>query len=90
MRHCVAEVRVLKEFEKEETMRVHYKFDVLRPLPVLQVLQVVDERLVLKVPILRQIVDVCGVGEAVEELELEEEALAAVVRVLVGVLRRWA
>lgn len=71
-------------------MRVHYKFDVLRPLPVLQVLQVVDERLVLKVPILRQIVDVGGVGEAVEELELEEEALAAVVRVLVGVLRRWA
>jgi len=43
-----AEVLVLKQVEKVEAHWVHEVFGIIRLLPVLQILQVVDERLVLK------------------------------------------
>lgn len=43
---------VLQQIEKVEAHWVHEVFGIVRFLPVLQILQVVDERLVLKEPTL--------------------------------------
>jgi len=43
-----AEVLVLKQVEKVEAHWVHEVFGIIRLLPVLQILQVVDKRLVLE------------------------------------------
>ena len=82
----------LQEVEEGEAVRVGDVLGVLGPLPVLQVLQVVDEGGVLEVAALREpcavsgaqvdggrTVEILGVREALDELELHEEA---------GLLRR--
>lgn len=43
----------MEKLKKEKAVRIHYVFDVLRTLPILEVLEIPDERLILKVPILR-------------------------------------
>lgn len=68
-------------------MRIHYKLNILGPLPILKVFQVSDKSLVFKIPILSQIMNIDRISQALDEFQLEKEALAAIVRVLVRVLR---
>lgn len=53
MCHCIPEICILEELKKEKAVRIHYVFDVLRTLPILEVLEIPDECLILKVSILR-------------------------------------
>lgn len=53
MCHCISEICILEELKKEKAVWIHYVFDVLRTLPILEVLEIPDKCLILKVAILR-------------------------------------
>lgn len=43
----------MEELKKEKAVWIHYVLDVLRTLPILEILEITDKRLILKVSVLR-------------------------------------
>lgn len=68
-------------------MGIHNELYVLRPLPILKILQVTNECLILEIAILSKIVDIRRIGEALNKLQLEKKPLATIIRILVRILR---
>ena len=61
----------------------HYELGVLRTLPILKIFQVPNKRFIFKVPILSQIVDVCGICETLDELQFKQESLPPIIWVFI-------
>ena len=73
----LADLLVLQQVQKAQTVRVHEELGVLRLLPVLEVVEVADELAVQQIPLPGEPVDVQGVCETLNELELNQELLHA-------------
>merc|ERR1711977_617875 len=71
----IPELLLLKHLEKEQTLRKDDKFRILRLLPVLEILQIIEERCVGKVLVLSQIVQVLRVCKELDEFQLCSESV---------------
>ena len=65
---------MLQEVEKEEALGILDERDVLGPLPVEQVLEIVAEGGVGEEALARQVAQIARIGQALDELELDEKA----------------
>mmetsp|Transcript_7395 Transcript_7395/g.14826 ORF Transcript_7395/g.14826 Transcript_7395/m.14826 type:complete len:209 (-) Transcript_7395:122-748(-) len=62
------EIRLLQKLQEEETVRIYNEFCVLWPLPILQICQEFYERLILKILVLTQPVQVIRTGKGLNKL----------------------
>ena len=62
---------MLEQLEEMQTHRVFQKLDVLRFLPILKVVQVVDKLRILEVSSLSQEVQIVGIAQTLDELEFD-------------------
>ena len=62
---------MLEQLEEMQTHRVFQKLDVLRFLPILKVVQVVDKLRILEVSSLSQEVKIVGIAQTLDELEFD-------------------
>lgn len=52
MGHCIPKVGILEKLEKEKAMWIHDKLNVLRALPILEILQIPNKCFIFKISIL--------------------------------------
>lgn len=88
MGHCCTKICALKHIQEKECVRIHNVLGILGLFPVQEVLEIPYERLVVKVAILCQMMDIGRIGEKLYKFKFEQETLLAIIGVLKFVMPR--